>query len=71
MERIGNSQKVIESLEKAVEIEPNPQTYKLLAEAYETNGEPELAEQIKAKLSRLIIRNDKPRRVRQPRKLVM
>lgn len=71
MERLGNSQKVIESLEKAVEIEPNPQTYKLLAEAYETNGEPELAEQIKAKLSRLIIRNDKRRRVSQPRKLVM
>lgn len=70
-EKLGKGKKMLEALEKAVEVEPNPQTYKLLADAYERAGENDLAEDIKAQLSRLIVRSDKPKRIRQPRRIVM
>lgn len=70
-EKLGKEKKMLESLEKAVEVEPNPQTYKLLADAYERAGENELAEEIKSQLQRLIIRPTQPKRIRQPRRIVM
>lgn len=70
-EKLGKTRKMLEALERAIEVEPNPQTYKLLADAYESAGEHELAEEIKDQLKRLIVRTDKPKRIRQPRKIVM
>jgi tetratricopeptide (TPR) repeat protein len=70
-EKLGHSGKMLESLEKAVEIEPNPETYKLLADAYERAGEVELAKNILRKLERMIIRTDQSRRIRQPKRMVM
>lgn len=70
-EKLGKVKRMLEALEKASEVEPNPQTYKLLADAYERAGEHELAEEIKSQLKRLIVRNDRPKRIRQPRKIVM
>jgi tetratricopeptide (TPR) repeat protein len=70
-EKLGKAKRMLEALERASEIEPNPQTYKLLADAYERVGEDELAETIKTQLKRLIVRSDKPKRIHQPRKIVM
>jgi superkiller protein 3 len=71
LEKQDRSKRMLEMLEKAVEIEPNPQTYKLLADAYESVGENELARNIIRELKQLIVRDDKPKRVKQPRKVVM
>ena len=62
---------MLEALEKAIEVEPNPQTYKLLSDAYERAGEMELAEEIRRKLRQLIVPASKPKRIRQPRKIIM
>lgn len=70
-EKLGHLNKMLEALEKAVKVEPNPETYKLLADAYERAGEIELAKNIMRQLERLIVRTDKARRIRQPRRIVM
>ncbi|HEX9679074.1 MAG TPA: tetratricopeptide repeat protein [Candidatus Saccharimonadales bacterium] len=70
-EKLGKVKRMLEALEQAVEAEPNPQTYKLLADAYERTGEDELAEEIKQKLKQLIMPLNRPKRIHQPRKVVM
>jgi superkiller protein 3 len=70
-EKLNNPKQVLLSLEKAVEVEPNPQTYKLLADAYGRAGEEELAQEILHQLKRLIIRQGKPNKIQQPKRLIM
>lgn len=70
-EKLGNNKKMIESLENAVRIEPNPQSLKILADAYERDGRIELAHKLKEKASKMIIPTGAPRRIKQPRKVVM
>lgn len=76
-EKLGNSKKMIEALEKAVDLEPIPQTLTILAEAYEGAGQIELATSLREKASRMLVpaeaqkpvrRNKQPR---QPRKVIM
>ncbi len=69
-EKLKDDKKVIESLERAVEIEPIPQTLKLLADAYERVGELELAQTLRDRAAKLIAPQAQPR-VRQPRRVVM
>lgn len=71
LEKLNKPRKMLEALENAVKVEPNPQTYKLLADAYERNGEDDLAKEINNQLKRMIIRRDVPKRIRQPRRLIM
>lgn len=70
-EKLGNDRKMIESLEKAVELDPIPQTLNILADAYERTGQTELALNLREKAAKLIIPQGKPKRVRQPRRVVM
>lgn len=69
-EKLGNQKKMIESLEKAVEIDPIPQTLNILADAYERTGQQELSLDLREKAARMIIPQDRPKRVIQPRKVV-
>lgn len=69
-EKLGNHKKMIEALEKAVELEPNPQSLAILADAYERSDEQELAQVIKTKLKRMSEASAK-RQIRQPRKVIM
>jgi len=69
-EKLGNQKKMIESLEKAVEIDPIPQTLNILADAYERTGQQELSLDLREKAARMIIPQDQPKRVIQPRKVV-
>lgn len=71
-EKLGHAKKMIESLEKAVEIEPNPQSLTILADAYERSGEDILAGTIREKIKKMITAPQQPaQKVRQPRKVVM
>ena len=82
-EKIGNTKKVINALEKAVELEPIPQTLKILAEAYENSGQVDLAEGLRKKATKMLApstpaqktvgtpRPRQQRKIHQPRKIVM
>lgn len=70
-EKLGHNKKMIESLEQAVELEPIPQTLNILADAYESNGQGELAGELREKAAKLIIPPGQPKKVRQVRRVVM
>jgi len=70
-EKLGNTKKMIESLEKAVDIDRIPQTLTILADAYERAGDQELSLKLREEAARMIIPQGKPKRVVQPRKVVM
>lgn len=72
LEKLGKTKRMLLSLEKAVELEPNPQTYTLLMDAYMHNGNEKEAEEIRLKLNKLIMPNSRnKRRIRQPRRAIM
>src|SRR5437868_230023 len=54
-EKLGNDKLMLQELEKATELEPNNETYNLLASAYELRGMSAEANTVKRKLSRLKI----------------
>lgn len=68
-EKLGNNKKMIESLERAVKIDPIPQTLNILADAYERTGQQELSLDLREKAARMIIPSGQPKRVIQPRKV--
>lgn len=69
-EKLGHNKKMISALERAIELDPIPQTLKILADAYERDGQQELAEQLRAKAQKMVIPQDQPKRVVQPRKVM-
>ncbi|MDQ3065437.1 MAG: tetratricopeptide repeat protein [bacterium] len=70
-EKLGNDKMMLIELEKAVTLEPNPETMGLLIKAYEAKERFSEADIIKAKLNKLIMPAGKPRRVLRPRKVVV
>ena len=79
-EKLNNSKKMIHALEKAVELEPIPQTLTVLAEAYEKIGQLELAASLREKAARMLVPPSTPaapktgrvqRTPKQPRKIIM
>lgn len=70
-EKMGDFKKMTEALEKAVELEENPQTLKMLATAYDQTGQARLANDLREKADKMIIRQVKPRRLIQKRRVVM
>jgi len=70
-EKLHNDKKMIESLEKAVELDPIPQTLNILADAYERVGLPDLSIRLREKAAKMIIPQGHPRRVQQPRRVIM
>ena len=70
-EKLGNKKKVIDALERAVELDPIPQTLNILADAYERTGQTDLALELREKAAKLIIPEGQARRIRQPRRVVM
>lgn len=71
LEKLGQNKKMLEALEKAVEIDPIPQTLNILADAYERTGQVELALSLREKSAKMIIPQHQPKRVRQPRRVIM
>lgn len=70
-EKLGNDKKMVEALERAVEIDPIPQTLNILADAYDRTGQEELAASLREKAARMIIPQGQAKTVRQPRRVVM
>jgi len=70
-EKLGNNKMMLNELEKATELEPNPETFQLLIKAYESKDMLAEADILKAKLDKLIMPAGKPRRVLRPRKVVI
>lgn len=70
-EKLSNNKKMIEALERAVEIEPNPQTLSILADAYDRDGQEDLAQKVRSKVEKMIIPSGAPKKIRQPRRVVM
>lgn len=70
-EKLGHDRKMIESLERAVELDPIPQTLNILADAYDRTGQSELSLTLREKSAKMIIPQVTQRRVKQPRRVVM
>ena len=71
-EKVGNVNKMITSLERAIEIEPSIQAYKILADAYERTGNTEKALVLRERINKALASKNPPaRNVRQVRKVVM
>ncbi len=70
-EKLGNTKAMIGALERAVELEPNPQSLAILADAYERDDQVELATAIRDKVGKLITPINAPQKIQQPRKIVM
>lgn len=71
LEKLGRFKRMIESLEQAVELEQNPQTLSILADAYDRNGQKDLAAELRDKASKMIIPDGQPKQIRQVRRVVM
>lgn len=71
LEKMGHSKKMIESLERAVELDPIPQTLNILADAYERTGQTELALDLREKSAKMILPQGQSKRIKQPRRVVM
>ena len=71
-EKLGDNKKMIAALEKAVDLEPNPQSLTILADAYDRTGKPDLAANLRAKASSMAVPSGAPKRIAQPpRRVVM
>ncbi|MBI4033662.1 tetratricopeptide repeat protein [Candidatus Saccharibacteria bacterium] len=69
-EKLGNDKMMLQELETASELEPNNETYTLLANAYETRGMSEEAAKVRRKLNRTAIAS-RPKKVLRPRRVVI
>lgn len=70
-EKLGHDKKMIEALERAIEIDPIPQTLSILADAYERTDEAQLALDLRERAAKMIIPEGQPKQVRQPRRVSM
>ena len=70
-EKLGNDRKMIDSLERAIQLDPIPQTLSILADAYERVGESVLALDLRERAAKMIIPQGQPKHVKQPRRVVM
>lgn len=70
-EKLGRNKRMIESLERAVELDPIPQTLTILADAYERNGQLELATELREKAKKMMIPQGQPKQIRQVRRVIM
>lgn len=69
-EKLGNNKRMIEALERAVQLDPIPQTLRILADAYERVEEHELALELRERAAKMILPQSQ-NKVKQPRRVVM
>jgi len=72
LEKLGRNKKMIEELEKAVDLEPVPQTLNILADAYEQNEQGDLADILREKATKMNAHQNTPaKKVARPVRRVM
>ncbi len=70
LEKLGNFDKMIQSLETAIKIEPSIQSFQILADAYERMGDSDKATRLRQKISRALDSANSPKKqVQQVRKV--
>lgn len=70
-EKLGNSKLMILELERAVELEPNRESYTLLMNSYRNAGQLAEADQVEQQLAKLIVPSGKPKRIVRPKRVVI
>ncbi len=70
-EKLGNEKRMVEALEHAAKLQPNRQTYTLVADAYKKVGRNDDAKKIETAMKKATVKIQKAPRVKQPRKVVM
>lgn len=70
-EKLGNDKLLLHELERATELEPNPETLTLLSKAYESRGMQKEAEAINRKLQKLIMPAGRSKRILRPKRVVI
>jgi tetratricopeptide (TPR) repeat protein len=70
-EKFGDMEKAINSLERAVALERNPQSLRILADAYERVGRTHEANSLKLEAEKIVLPKGAAQRIKQPRKVVM
>jgi len=70
-EKLGNDKLMIQELDVAAELEPNPETYNLLVKAYNSRGMEEEAREVQKKLDKLILPAGRARRILRPKRVVI
>jgi tetratricopeptide (TPR) repeat protein len=71
LERLGNHKAMIEKLEHAAEIEPNKETYTILARSYANLGMADKADLIEDKLKKLILPAGHKQKIKRPKRVVV
>lgn len=70
-EKLSNDKLMFQELERAVELEPNQETYTLLLKAYEARGMAAEADQMREQLKKLIVPAGRPKRILRPKRVVI
>lgn len=70
-EQLGNDKSMLNELQRAAELEPNKETYKLLHKAYLDKDMQLEADQVEQKLKKLIVPAGRPKKVVRPRRVVI
>lgn len=70
-EKLGNNKLMFQHLERAIELEPNKESYKLLMNAYRAAGMDAEADMIEQKLNKLIVPDGRPKRVARAKRVVV
>lgn len=70
-EKLGNEKRMVDALEHAAKLQPNRQTYTLVADAYKKVGRIEDAKKIESAMKRAKAKIQKAPKIKQPRKVVM
>ncbi len=70
-EKLGNDKLMLQELEKSAELEPNRESFSLLARAYEAQGMSDEARAIQRKLDKIALPAGKPKRVLRPKRVII
>lgn len=70
-EKLGNDKLMLQELQKAVELEPNPESFTLLANSYESRGMKDEADKIKKELNKVSLPSKKQKRLLRPKRVVI
>jgi len=70
-EKLGNIKLMLQGLERAVELEPNKESYTLLKSAYEQADMQAEADLVQDKLNKLIMPAGRPKRIQRPKRAVI
>ncbi|GAC1393002.1 MAG: hypothetical protein NVSMB46_09960 [Candidatus Saccharimonadales bacterium] len=70
-EKLANTKLMLQELERAVELEPNFESYTLLQNAYEMSGMQAHADQVADKLNKIVIPSGKAKKVIRAKRVVI